>query len=391
MTAQHTPDKPDMLTANVATANNKFGFRLFEEISRKDANVNVCVSPTSIALALAMTYNGANGTTKTGMAHALALNEMGLEELNQGSQALLHSLSPPSPKPIPDNKTGNAAAQLAIANSLWLKREDSLLPDFVQRAQRYYNAQMGRLDGAPQNINGWVSQHTQGKITQIVSAQDVTQVAAVLVNAVYFKGQWDTAFDKTQTTDKPFHRAGGGTTPCKMMAQNGTYHYYTDDMFQMIALPYQGRRLEMMILLPSTDRKLDDLLPRLTPEHWQQWTEKMTMHGGRVEIPRFRAEYGVELREALSTLGMAEAFEPHADFSAMSREPLFISKALHKTFVNVDEQGTEAAAATAVIMRPRSARRPVPPFQMIMDRPFLYAIRDRNTGVLLFLGTLAHP
>jgi serine protease inhibitor len=391
MTTQPTQDKPDMLAASdMATANNKFGFRLFYTISRKDADVNVCVSPTSVALALAITYNGAGGNTKIAMADALALKGMRLEELNHGSQALLRSLSAPFLTPH-DSKAGNAAAQLDIANSLWLKREDSLLPDFVQRAQRYYNAQIGDLKGAPQNINVWVAQHTQGKITYIVSAQDVSRGAAVLVNAVYFKGKWNNAFDKALTTDKPFHWADGDATTCKMMAQNGIYNYYTGDTFQMVSLPYQGSRLEMVILLPDAHTRLSALLPRLTPELWQQWIAKMTMQGGRVELPRFRAEYDVELSEALAYLGMGDAFQPHADFSAMSREPLFISKAMHKTFVNVDEQGTEAAAATAVIMKPRSVRHTVPPFQMIMDKPFLYAIRDQKTGALLFLGMMAHP
>ena len=394
MTAQPAPNKADALAASkVAAANNRFGFRLFEEVSAKDAHGNLCVSPTSLALALGMTYNGASGTTKTAMAHALALNGMSLEQLNLGSRALMRSLAtPPAVSAPTDARAGKAAPQLAIANSLWLRSEEALRRDFVQRTQQYYNAQVGSLAHAPQNINGWVGQHTQGKITQIVTRENVESASAVLVNAVYFKGQWENAFDKSQTTDKPFHRADGNIATCKLMTRSGDYAYYKADAFQMVSLPYQSSQLDMVIVLPNADTKLSAFLPQLTPEHWQQWTEKLSRHPGMVELPRFRAEYNVELSEALSTLGMGEAFGPRADFSAMSHTPQYISKVIHKTFVNVDEAGTEAAAATAVIMRPRGIFRPVvAPFQMTIDRPFLYAIRDRETGALLFVGTLAHP
>ncbi len=263
------------------------------------------------------------------------------------------------------------------------------MPDFLQRAQQFYNAQIDGLQGAPQSINAWVDQHTNHKITQIVTAREVAGMEAALINAVYFKGLWQTPFDAKLTTEKPFHPAHGNPQTCKMMRTNGKFGYYQTPNFQMVSLPYAGNRLDMLLLLPSPGASLNRIVSEATPENWQKWTTSLFVQPGTVELPRFRAEYGTELNEPLTTLGMGAAFDATANFSGMSRHPLFISKVIHKTFVEVNEQGTEAAAATAVIMS-RSLAMPVhPPFHLVFDRPFLYAIRDRQTGALLFVGVMA--
>ena len=213
--------------AKIAAADNGFGLRLFQTIRAKEAGKNVCVSPTSVALALQMVYNGASGTTKTAMAKTLELNGMRLEDVNRANLAFLNSLAAP---PAHGGAAGERA-QLNIANSLWLRDERSVLPDFRQRAQKFYKAEVGSLQGAPQNINAWVSRHTQAKIPTIVSAQDVQNTSVALVNAVYFKGVWETPFRPERTAQRPFHLAEGGEKPCRMMTESGDFSYYQSDNF----------------------------------------------------------------------------------------------------------------------------------------------------------------
>lgn len=384
----------------IANANNRFGFRLFDEILKKDAETNICISPVSIAFALQMTYNGAKGTTQEGMAKALGLQGMSLEDVNQSGHALLSSLTTPKQQagakptaPVSANPAAsNSAAvppQLDIANSLWLRRREDILPDFLQRAQQFYSAQVDGLQDAPQSINAWVDRHTNHKITQIVTGQDVASIEAALINAVYFKGMWQVPFEAKATAEKPFHSANGRSQPCKMMRVNGRFGYSQASNFQMVSLPYTGNRLDMLLLLPSPGTSLNKIVSEATPDNWQKWTTGLFAQPGTVELPRFRAEYGTELNEPLTTLGMGAAFDATANFGGMSRHPLFISKVIHKTFVDVNEQGTEAAAATMVAATRGLMAHPPPPFHVIFDRPFLYAIHDRQTGALLFLGVMA--
>ena len=235
------------LTTQLTTANNRFGFRLFDKIAKKQPDTNVCLSPTSISQSLQMVYNGAAGNTRTGMALALALQGLSLNDVNQGSHALLSSLAGTPTTAVKPQRVALPAKpkpQLAIANSLWIAHPNTMLPQFVKTTQTYYNAEVGPLQGAPNNINAWVTQHTKGKITQIVSAADLANAEAVLVNAVYFKGQWSTAFSPQQTIDAPFHLASGATKPCKLMTQDSHFDYAQSDTFQMVRLPYQGGRLE---------------------------------------------------------------------------------------------------------------------------------------------------
>ena len=396
--AQNKPPAPDAVHT-IAVADNRFGFRLLETVSSQEANANICVSPFSVALALQMSYNGANGSTKTAMARTLQLDNLSLAEVNTSSKALLDSLHkantiiaptrPAANKPVPASLP---APMLAIANSLWFANLRGIKPAFTQSAQTYYQAQVNSLQGAPQTINTWVSRHTNAKITQIVTAADLKEAVAVLVNAIYFKGTWKTPFNKALTDTRAFHPGNGSTQNCRMMLQTGKFLYYASDAFQMVSLPYSGEQLEMLLILPRVGEKTDTLLPQLTSEHWQQWTDGMKMKQGEIGLPRFRAEYSVTLNKALSALGMAQAFQPSADFSNMTPGAARISKVLHKTFVEVNEEGTEAAAATAVVHSKSAMRAPAePPFQMILDRPFMYALRDRQTGALLFLGTLTKP
>jgi serpin B len=365
-------------------ANTQFGFKLFSEILKQDQGKNVFVSPASVAIALDMVYNGASGKTQTAMAAALNLNGMSLEDLNRANVDLKKILENPDPE-----------VQLAIANSLWARQGISFQPDFIQRNQQFYGAELTNLNfsdaKSPAIINGWVKQNTRGKIDQIVDTLAPDDVL-FLINAIYFKGDWTRPFDKQQTAQKPFYLANGTQKPHAMMSQSGEYRYYETEQFQAVSLPYgQKRRMNMIIILPKKSFSLTEFYKELNPKNWQQWVSQLRNRQGSIQVPRFKLEYNIELKRALSALGMAVAFDAaQANFSGISSIPTKIDQVKHKTFVEVNEEGTEAAAVTSIGIRATSAM-PSEPFKMVVDRPFFCAIRDNQTGSLLFMGSIVEP
>lgn len=381
---QITMRKGSEVNPELVAANTRFGFKLFSEVLKQNQNQNVFVSPSSVAIALAMVYNGANGTTKAAIAKALELNGITLAELNKANADLQALLQNPDPK-----------VQLAIANSLWARQDVPLKPDFLQRNQQFYGAEINNLNfNDPQAIriiNGWVKENTRGKIEEIVDSIDPMDVL-FLINAIYFKGDWTQPFDKTLTADRPFFRADGSQKSHPMMSQQGDFRYLETEQFQAVSLPYgEGRRMSMYILLPKKATPITDLYQKLTAENWQQWVTRFRSRPGSVQIPRFKLEYEIELRRALSALGMADAFDASkANFSGMSDLQTHIDQVRHKTFVEVNEEGTEAAAVTSIGIRATSAIVDEP-FTMVVDRPFFCAIRDNQSGSVLFMGAIVDP
>jgi serpin B len=377
------------VNAGLRYADNGFGIALFRELAKRDVDQNLFISPVSVALALQMTYNGAKGDTQQAMAKAMELKGLSLEEINKANAALLASLSKPTrvPPPPPEQET-----TLTIANSLWLDRNRPLKPEFVQRNRDFYGAEIGDLAGAPNSVNAWVRQKTNGKIRDIVQKGDLDNVAALLVNAVYFKGIWTKPFIETLTKNEPFTRADGRRQTCRMMHASDHYAYYEGDGVQAVRLPYVGTT-EMVIVLPDTKTPLAKLIEGLTMDRWRKWMTALQVRKGDLALPRFQFEYGADLNEPLSELGMGAAFDPgRADFSGMVEgNRVWISRVRHKTFVSTDERGTEAAAATMVAMTLSAIIDEGKPFRMVVDRPFLCAIRDNETGALLFLGAVADP
>lgn len=380
-----TPFLPANADPEIVTANNRFGLRLFRELAEKElaeekrSQANVFISPTSVALALEMTYNGAKGDTKTAMAKALELGDRSLEEVNRANIALLSALAKPGEK-----------LELNIANSLWFRSGDAPNPDFVERVRTAYRAEVGDLDGAPDNVNAWVARQTKDKIKTILNSSDLVQAVAVLANAVYFKGAWQQPFDPKQTRETVFTLRDGQKRTCRMMQQAGRFDYLRGQGFQAARLPYGDGRFRMALFLPDEGRSIEALLRELTVENWQAWAERFHQSQGVIGLPRFTSEYEVGLIDALSALGMGLAFDPaRADFGGMfAGGGVYISKVKHKTFVEVNEEGTEAAAATAVVATRAAA---IQPFRLVLDRPFLCAIEDRQTGALLFLGAILEP
>jgi len=315
------------------------------------------------------------------MTKVLELTGMTTQEINAANQALQNSFQKVDPN-----------IQVLVANSLWAQQGFSLKPEFLQTNQKYYNANLTELNfmnpQAISIINDWVSQKTQGKIDKILDKISPDGVL-FLINAIYFKGNWKTPFDKSQTANKTFSLTDGSSKQHPMMSQKGIYGYYETDTFQAVSLPY-GKKgdLAMYIFLPNSNSNLATFLQQLTPENWNEWMPEFTNINGTIEIPRFKIEYEVELQNTLTALGMAGIFDrSKADFSPMTDNNVAVDSVKHKTFVEVSEEGTEAAAVTS-IPGTRGSRLP---FQMNVNRPFFCAIQDNTTGTILFMGTIVDP
>ena len=360
-------------------ANTRFGFKLFAEVARQDAGKNVFISPSSIAFALAMTYNGAAGETQRVMAEALELQGMSLDEVNRANTELREALANLDPQ-----------VKLAIANSLWLKEGETFKPEFVQRGRDFYDAEIANFGASDAPvINGWVSRETEDKIKNLVTPMDVVQSFLMLINAIYFKGNWTVQFDKAATRDGTFHLLNGGRKRLPMMSQSGRFSYHESQDLQVISLSYGVGKASMYIFLPAQSSNLADFQAQLTVDRWNGLMREFRSMQGSITLPRFKVEYAIKLNDALQALGMDVAFSPRADFSEMTAPPAFISKVIHKTFMEINEEGTEAAAATVVMME-RSVSL-TKPFQMVVDRPFFCAIRDNQAGTILFMGSIVDP
>lgn len=380
--ALQQPNTP--VDSKLVDANTKFGFKLFQEVLKQDSKRNIFVSPTSIAIALSMTYNGASGETQQAMANALELQGMSLDNINQANNTLKASLENADP-----------AVQMSIANSLWARQGISFNPEFIKQNQQFYGAKVTELDFAKPDssniINNWVKENTRGKIDNIVGQLKPDDVL-FLINAIYFKGDWTKKFDKSQTTERPFNLSNGSQKQHPMMSQSGKYRYYENETFQAVSLPYGKGRMSLYVFLPSKTTNLNTFQQQLKSENWQQWMNQFRMRQGSVELPRFKFDYDIKLNNALKALGMETAFSNQANFSNMTSASVAINEVKHKTFVEVNEEGTEAAAATSVGMVLTSARMPAEePFQMVVDRPFFCAIRDNQTGTILFMGSIKEP
>lgn len=364
-------------------ANTKFGFKLFEEVLKQENNKNVFISPASVAIALDMTYNGANGSTQRAMAKALELQGLSLQEINSSNAALKQLLENSDPE-----------IQLNIANSLWANQGVKFNPDFIKKNQDFYQAKVTNLNFQDPNsvskINNWVSESTRGRIDKIVEKIEPDQVL-FLLNAIYFKGKWTNEFDKQQTVQQPFYLTSGTQKQHPMMSQKGKYKYYENEQFQAASLPYgKDGKFSFYVFLPKKNSNLKSFYENLNAENWEKWISQFSLREGLIRLPRFKMDYEITLNTALEALGIGEAFTNQADFSQMGQN-FQISEVKHKTFVEVNEEGTEAAATTSVGVTAVSATVNQQPFQMIVDRPFFCAIRDNQTGSILFMGAILDP
>ena len=364
-----------------------FGIDLYKELLKEKPGINIFISPASVGFALAMTYNGSAGETRTAMAGTLGFPDDNFEAVNVNDSTLIGCLN--------DSIRG---VKLSVANSLWAKQGLTFKKSFLERNARYYGAEIETLDfsspGSPATINQWVARKTNDKITKIIDKIKEEDIL-YLVNAIYFKGTWAREFDKNLTQDEPFHLVDGATSPRPMMRQSGRYDYLEGDGFQAVRLPYGDGRIGMYVFLPAGGSSLEQFHERLSSGTWDTWMRSFASRKGKVVLPRFRLEYQSSLKQSLGALGMTVAFDlERANFSGMCEAAganVYIGDVVHKTFVDVNEEGTEAAAVTSVEMVATTAVEFENPFEMIVDRPFFFAIRDWKTGLVLFMGSIVNP
>ena len=373
-------------TEQVIAADNLFGFYLFQRVLANDPVAgNIFISPTSVALALAMTYNGADGETKAAMEETLRKQGLTAEQLNQSYKDLMDALVSVDPKVL-----------LEIANSIWYRNDVEVLPEFININRNYYNAEVNAIlfnDQAKDIINGWVAEKTHDKITEVL---DYIPEDAImyLINAIYFKGIWRSEFEKDKTEDLPFYLADGSEVQAPTMQQQDTFRYFKNELMSAVELPYGQGNFSMMILLPNTGKTTGDIVASLSIENWNAWMQDFSEQDVVMHLPRLKFEYKKLLNDDLSDMGMGIAFSDEADFSKIDpTRDLMISRVIHKTFVEVNEEGTEAAAVTVVeivetSIEPGGNDGPV---YFYVDRPFLFLIREKDTGAILFIGRVMNP
>jgi serine protease inhibitor len=379
-------EESDKLAENIGEgpvgANTKFAFNIFSELMDEDRGQNIFISPLSILLALAMTYNGAVGETAEAMADAMEFSGMEIEELNRGFSNLIISII-----------NADSDVEISIANSIWHRSDFEPEKDFIDTNKKYYNSEVRKLDfskaDAPDIINGWISDATREKIKKMIDRIPEDAVM-YLINAIYFKGDWTYPFEEESTFDDDFHHEDGSTKKVPMMHMQQHFGYGRGEGFAVLRLPYGKEKLSMYILLPDEGVDIDPVLYDMSVEKWDSIISGLSDKEVSLAMPKYRMEYGIKnLNDALVSLGMGIAFTPDADFSAISKG-IFISRVLHKAVIEVNEKGSEAAAATVVEMV-ESAMPVEEIVEFTVNRPYFFTISDDRTGSVMFMGKVMDP
>lgn len=375
--------------AEVTKGNNAFALDLYGHL--REQKGNLFFSPESISTVFAMADAGARGPTAAEMARVFHFT-LPPDRLHPAMGALLADMNAPHP-----------GYELRVADALWAQQDARFLPSYLSLMQSDYGADFHRVDFKTQpeavrgTINRWVEQQTNNRIQNLIGPGVLTPMTRlVLTNAIYFKGTWRNPFEKGATQDGEFHLSAAQTATAPLMHRTGAYRYYDGGAFQELELPYEGDDLAMVVLLPKQTDGLPALEQRFTAAAAQQWIDELApAHKVILTLPRFTMTQQFELSGTLSAMGMPQAFTPAADFSGMTGKPeLSISAAIHKAFIDVNEEGTEAAAATSTVMVATAMLRPAqepPPIIFRADHPFLFMIRDTKTGGILFMGRVEDP
>ena len=367
------------VNSSVSLANDNFGINAFNYLVKQSPNNNIFISPASISMALSMVYNGAEGSTQSVMQKTLDYQGLSLATINSSNKALMSSLSNPDPK-----------VTLSIANSAWLKQGYPINNGFLSTVKNDYMAKAESLNfndpSAPNTINSWVSNATDGKIPTIVNNIPPNEIL-YLINAVYFKGQWHTVFDPSATQNYPFTTSAGTRVQTPLMSSTSNYNYYGDSTLQAIELPYgKNQRLSMDVYLPTD---MTSFLKTLSYNQLSNISSKLSQQQGTILLPKFTLSYSQNLNNTLKALGMTVAFDPYgaANFNGIGKK-LYISDVVNKTYISVDEQGT-TAAATSVVVGVGDAISSG--FTMQVDKPFIFTIQDNSTKEILFVGVIQNP
>jgi serpin B len=366
-------------------SSNQFGIGLFCNLADDyTPTKNLFISPLSIYLALTMTYNGAAGQTAVEMQNTLGFNGMSKEDINQSCKNIVDIILHLDPR-----------VTMEIANSIWYRNTFSVKSDFLTLNQHYFNAGVNACNfedpATVSLINDWVKTGTHGKIEKVLDNIPDNSLM-YLINAIYFKGTWKYKFDNDKTVINTFYTGDKGSIEANFMVQKATYKYLEDDLLSAIELSYGNSGFSMVVLLPKAGKGVSDIVESITPAKWLEWCDNMNLTDITVKMPRFKFSYDSVVNESLKTMGMPKAFKAlEADFSNITEAyQLFISKVLHKSFVEVNEDGTEAAAVTVVDVGFTSIEPGVEKY-FVANKPFMFVIKENSSQTILFSGIVNNP
>ena len=376
--AAHEYD-PDKVSEQFIEGNNRFAWDILRELNHEDEGENVFISPISISTALSMTYQGAQGNTKDEMGKVLGYGDMDDETLRESYREFLKYLVAMDPE-----------IDLNIANSIWYREGEAIEEEFLEVNREVFDALVEELDFSDEEaadiINAWIEDATEGKIEEMLDGPIPGNVIMYLINAIYFKGDWTVPFEEEQSFDAIFNASSGEQQEITMMRRNGSVEYGEGEDYQTVRLPYgEKENTAMYVILPKDEgQDINEFLGTMDEEKWQDIRGSVSSSDDvELQIPRFEMEYGIKsLKNALIRLGMEEAFDMYANFDGI-RPGIFIEDVLHKAVIEVNEQGSEAAAATVVIVAESAVMDP-PSF--IADRPFLFVIANEEADSILFMG-----
>lgn len=360
---------------SLISSNKEFAWDIFKKLNEEDSDKEIFISPLSISSMLTMALNGAEGTTKETLIKGLMYDGISVNELNEGYAYLIDRTSNIDEK-----------VDIEITNSIWIRNSFNVNQNFIDLNKIFFNADVEYLDfsdfSAAQTINNWISRKTRNLITNIIDPPIREDVMMYLINAIYFKGEWTDAFKPKNTFKTDFHAYDNNTDKISMMQRVGKIEYCTTDDYQAVRLPYGNKKTGMVVILPNSD--INEFIKNIDSNSWNKLLSQLKpVSDLNLQLPKFKMEYGIkELKKSLSELGMGIIFTDSADFSGIA-EGLFINKVMHKAVIDVNEEGTEAAAVTVGEMTVTSVREPV---SFIANRPFIFVIADNEEGNILFMG-----
>jgi len=372
----------NLKSAEVIETNNDFGLELLQKVFASEEKPNIMISPASVSIALGMAYNGAETTTMDAFEQVLNYEGLTREEVNEITKELINVLV--------TNSKGNL---LEIANSMWYHEEFPVKQEFIDLNVNYYDAEVRDLDfrtlQAVKTINEWVSARTHGKIDEIIDSID-PETMMILINALYFNCLWEIEFDPDDTSEQPFYTYDDQLFgQVDMMTVESTFNTAFTDDFSAVVLPYKNNKFSMFLFLPTESSSVQELVEQLDGETWNSWLEMFSEREEfTVTMPKFKFSYDRSLKNDLANMGLGIAFTDQADFSGISDIDLLISEVIHKTYIDVNEEGTEAAAVTAIVFDLTSIGENT---FIRLDHPFLFAITENSSKSILFIGMVSEP
>ena len=374
----------DQKSAQIIAADNQFGLELFRLIDdEEDADKNLMISPLSVSIALAMAYNGAEGNTQEQMEEMLHKVGLTPDEINQSYKYLVEAL-----------ESRDSKVELAIANSIFYHQDYTIKDEFISTNKSYYDAEVEALNFRDEaatlaRVNGWVKENTRDKIEKIIEFVSPAHVM-YLINAIYFNGEWTYQFDKDNTTDQVFFLDDQNDIDVPTMMIEETFPYINTEKFELLEMPYGSEKYSMLIFLPHESYSTGDVIEEISPEKLDDWINNMADWEKKVFLPKMEFAYENSLVDNLKALGMTDAFNAQiSNFRGITDDTdLFISDVKHKSYIKVDERGTEAAAVTGIVFETTSIQ---PGKIFAVDHPFVFAIREKDTNAILFIGKVVDP